>query len=210
MTKTNLLLTLTCVLGLTGCSPIITDRMPCAGDIYFDVDSRPRFQLWGAPRLRVTVAWMDVEGYNSPTAVGIVLRGLSTRAGWTRPLNEAELAQICEKEYISDRIPDGNRIRVKRFLAPTKAERSEGAFKQTFTLASPRQLKAYRSDPIDAVEITFVEFDQDFYWVQRITRDTVPVLGRQHWEVTITEIDPCYEPPRRYFMERYRKRVFVD
>jgi len=183
--------------------------MPCAGDVYFDLTAEKHFRLWGKPSLQVTVAWMKYEGYNSPSGVGIVLRGLVRGAGADRSLNEAELAHICQHEYIPDRILDGDRLRVKRFLAPTEAERSE-AFRQTFKLGNPGQLKAYRSDRLEAVEITFVEFDGEFYWIRRVTRDTVLVRDRYHWEVTLTETDPCYQPPRRYFMERYRDRLYID
>ncbi len=201
-------------LGLTACSsllsPIIIDRMPCAGDIYFAREAQQRFQPWRNPRLSIMVEWMNTEGFNGPDGIGIVLRGLCTSEGWTRPLSEAELALICQRAYVPDEIPDSDRIRVQRFLPPAEGEQMDVPYQQTFRLPNPSKIQPYRSDPIDQIEINFVEFGHDYYWIKRVTRDTVPILKNHDWEVVYTETDPCYEPPRRYFLERYRERGYVD
>ena len=181
--------------------------MPCAGDIYFDMEAKKRLCLWGRPKLHFTVQWMGHQRWPGP--IGIVCRGLRISEGWTQPIPESELPYICINQHIPQRIHDREYMKVRQFLPPSTEEQVEQPYQRSAVL-SVSSLRPYGSAPLDAVEITVVEFGYKFSGISRISRDTIPVLASHNWRLTYIETDPCYEPPKRYFMERYRGKVYVD
>lgn len=190
-----------CMMILSGCSPIVLDGMPCAGDLNFEPEIRQPLTIVRSCSLDFTLDW-----YTEHDAASYLVR-LTGLYGEDLIPSKRQLAN----EIIYD-------FDLTYLRAPQYPDRHYQFILHRFgnmptELTFPLTHFDYRTEAgtLQAVRLEIARDHGMYSGNPRFTysQDIVLRSFRKN-EIKLVEIDPCDQPERRYLFSRWRPRVYVD
>lgn len=196
-----LFLFISSILMLSGCSPIVLDRMPCAGDLSLEPEIRQPLTLDRTYSLDITIDWYTEHDAASYLVKITGLYGDERIPSETYLTNEIiydfDLTYLQEPRYpdrpyqfVLHRV--GNMPKELTFPLSHFDYRTKEGTLEAVRLEIARTYGMYPDDP-------------RFYYSQEIV-----LCSFRKNEVHLVETDPCNQPEKKYLFSRWRPKVYVD